>query len=111
MSMPLISSSPFSFPVSRRALFKLGGLASLGLSLPGCDLGRMFAMPPRETVYFTPNDKFYVVNYMDSPYNLSRDLNQEQWRLSISGEVKHPMTLGWRDVLNGPSFVQAVTLE
>jgi len=82
----------------------------------GCDsigsvFGRMFAMPPRETMYFTPNNKFYVVNFMDSPFNVSRDLNQEQWRLSVSGEVKHPMTLGWRDVLNRQSFDQVVTLE
>ena len=100
----------------RRTFLQLMGLGTAAGMIGGCDsvgsvFGRMFAMPPRETMYFTPNDKFYVVNYMDSPYNLSRDLNQEQWRLSISGEVKHPMTLGWRDVLNRDSFDQVVTLE
>jgi DMSO/TMAO reductase YedYZ molybdopterin-dependent catalytic subunit len=100
----------------RRTFLQLMGMGTAAGMLGGCDsvgsvFGRMFAMPPRETNYFTPNDKFYVVNYMDSPYNLSRDLNQEQWRLSISGEVKHPTTLGWRDILNRPSFDQAVTLE
>lgn len=102
--------------VRRRTFLQLMGLGTAAGMIGGCDsvgsvFGRMFAMPPRETMYFTPNDKFYVVNYMDSPYNLSRDLNQEQWRLSISGEVKHPMTLGWRDVLNRDSFDQVVTLE
>ena len=92
------------------------GVGAAAGMMGGCDsigsvFGRMFAMPPRDTIYFTPNNKFYVVNFMDSPFNVSRDLNQEQWRLSISGEVKHPMTLGWRDVLNRQSFDQVVTLE
>ncbi|MDC8450462.1 MAG: hypothetical protein LV473_19190 [Nitrospira sp.] len=34
----------------------------------GCDavggmFGRMFAVPPRETTYFTPTATFYIVNY------------------------------------------------
>jgi hypothetical protein len=70
----------------------------------------MFAVPPRETIYFTPNDKFYVVNFMDSPYNFSRDLDVEQWQMAVKGEVKHPVSLGWRDILNRKSFDQAVTL-
>ena len=69
----------------------------------GCDavgsvFGRMFAMPPRETNYFTPNNKFYVVNYSDSPFNVSRDLRQDEWKLTVKGEVKKPLTLGWRDL-------------
>ncbi|WP_447973992.1 molybdopterin-dependent oxidoreductase [Nitrospira sp. Kam-Ns4a] len=101
--------------LSRRTLLKASGLGLLAGLTGGCDsmgsvFGRMFAMPPRETLYFTPNDKFYVVNYMDSPFNVSRDLNVEQWRLSITGEVKHKLTLGWRDILNRAPFDQVVTL-
>ncbi|MDH4360960.1 MAG: hypothetical protein OEW33_09540, partial [Nitrospirota bacterium] len=73
-SMPFLSHSPFSFPLSRRVLLKLGGLVSFGLGFPGCDMGSMFAVPPRETVYFTPTDKFYTVNFMDASYNFTRDL-------------------------------------
>ena len=96
-------------------LMGLGATVSTGL-LGGCDsigsvFGRMFAVPPRETHYFTPNDQFYVVNYMDSPFNLSRDLDQEQWRLSITGEVRSKVKLGWRDILNRDAFDQVVTLE
>jgi hypothetical protein len=81
----------------------------------GCDsvgsvFGRMFAVPPRDTSYFTPNEDFYIVNYMDSPFNVSRDLNVEQWRLQVTGEVKKPMTLGWRDILNREPFDQVSTL-
>ncbi|WP_447980239.1 molybdopterin-dependent oxidoreductase [Candidatus Nitrospira bockiana] len=102
--------------LSRRTILKALGLGAAAGMLGGCDsvgsvFGRMFAMPPRETVYFTPNDKFYVVNYMDSPFNLSRDIDQEQWRLHITGEVKSKTTLGWRDILNRDSFEQVVTLE
>ena len=99
----------------RRTFLQLSGLGLLAGVTGGCDsmgsvFGRMFAMPPRETLYFTPNDKFYVVNYMDSPFNVSRDVNVEQWRMSVTGEVAHPMTLGWRDVLNRDSFDQVSTL-
>ena len=63
LPMPFDQSSPFSLSISRRGLFTLGGLATVSLTLPGCDLGSMFAVPPRDTVYFTPNDKFYRVNF------------------------------------------------
>ncbi|MGH7255392.1 MAG: molybdopterin-dependent oxidoreductase [Nitrospirales bacterium] len=101
--------------LSRRTILKLTGLGLAAGLTGGCDsvgsmFGRMFAMPPRETLYFTPNGKFYVVNYMDSPYNLSRDIDVEQWELRITGEVKRPLTLGWRDILNRKPFDQIVTL-
>src|SRR5688572_20569275 len=56
---------------SRRTLLKAAGLGTLAGITGGCDavgsvFGRMFAMPPRDTTYFTPNAKFYVVNYSDS---------------------------------------------
>lgn len=102
--------------VKRRTILQVGGLGLLAGLTGGCDsvgsvLGRMFAVQPRDTLYFTPNDHFYVVNYMESPFNVSRDLNVEQWKMTVSGEVKRPMTLGWRDILNRDSFDQVVTLE
>ena len=99
--------------ITRRKLFQLGSLgtlAGLGSLTGGCDIGSMFAVPPRETRYFTPNDKFYTVNYMDSPYNLSRDLDQEQWQMVIKGAVANPMVLKWRDLLNRRPFDQVSTL-
>ncbi|GJL54132.1 MAG: hypothetical protein NPIRA02_12640 [Nitrospirales bacterium] len=89
---------------------KFGGLVSVFGLLPGCDLGGMFAVPPRDTVYFTSNDKFYTVNFSDSPYNFSRDIDIEQWQLLVKGEVQQPRVLNWRDILNRTSFDQAVTL-
>ncbi len=105
-----------SLPLTRRTMLKLSGMGLLAGLTGGCDsmgsvLGGLFAVPPRETLYFTPNDKFYVVNYMDSPYNLSRNIDIEQWKMIVKGEVKKPMTLGWRDILNRESFDQIVTLE
>ncbi len=100
---------------SRRTLLKTTGLGTLAGLTGGCDaigsvFGRMFAMPPRETNYFTPNSKFYVVNYSDSPFSVSRDLRQDEWKLSIKGEVKKPLSLGWRDLLNRDSYDQVSTL-
>ena len=108
--MPFFNNSPFSFPLNRRALFKLGGLATIGMGFPGCDLGSMFAVPPRETTYFTANDKFYTVNFMDASYNFTRDLDVEQWKMVVKGAVERPLVMKWRDLLNRESFDQAVTL-
>jgi len=109
-AMAIIRPTPLSFPVTRRALFKLGGLAAATMALPGCDLGSMFAVPPRDTVYFTPNDKFYTVNFMDASYNFTRDLDVEQWQMVVKGSVQSRLVMKWRDLLNRESFDQAVTL-
>ncbi len=101
---------------SRRDLLKIGGLG-LAAGLLGrkaeaaAVFGRMFAVPPRETTYFTPNDTFYVVNYSDSPFSLSRDVKIDQWQLSITGAVKKPMVLRYGDLLKRPALDRAVTLE
>src|SRR3989442_13618514 len=84
--------------IKRRTLLQVGGLSLLAGLTGGGDsvggvLGRMFSVPPGETLYFTPNDTFYVVNYMESPFNASRDLDGEQRRLAITGEWKKPCTL------------------
>ncbi len=88
----------------------LGGLATASLVLPGCDLGSMFAVPPRDTVYFTPNDKFYRVNINEGSYEFTRDLDVEQWQMVVKGEVQNRAVMKWRDLLNRESFDQAVTL-
>ena len=105
-TMSIIQSSSFSLPVTRRALFTFGGLTVATMALPGCDLGSMFAVPPRDTVYFTPNDKFYRVNYNEGSYNFTRDLDVEQWQMLIKGSVEHPTVMKWRDLLNRESFDQ-----
>jgi DMSO/TMAO reductase YedYZ molybdopterin-dependent catalytic subunit len=105
-----------SFQWQRRDILKMTS-AGLALSLAGQKadaaslFGRMFAVPPRETSYFTPNDKFYVVNYSDSPFSVSRDLKADQWQLSITGVVKKPKVLRYGDILRRPAIDRAVTLE
>jgi DMSO/TMAO reductase YedYZ molybdopterin-dependent catalytic subunit len=101
---------------NRRGLLKLGaaGLVT-GLFAPRVEaasmFGRMFAMSPRETTYFTPNEKFYIVNYSDSPFSVSRDLNADQWQLAITGAVKKNTVLRYGDILKRLSIDQAVTLQ
>ena len=101
---------------TRRDLLKLGG-AGLAVGLLGKEaeaasfFGRMFAVPPRETSYFTPNDKFYVVNYSDSPFSLARDLKADQWQLAITGAVTKTRVLRYGDILKRPALDRAVTLE
>ena len=102
--------------LKRRTFLQLMGLGASAGMFGGCDslgsmFGRMFAMPPRDTQYFTPNDKFYVVNYADSAVSISREINIEQWRVAVTGEVKNKLKLGWRDILNRDAFDQVVTLE
>src|ERR1051326_300577 len=84
----------------------------LGQHVEGASFfGRMFAVPARDTSYFPPNEKFYIVNYSDSPFSLSRDLNADQWQLSISGAVKKSAVLRYADILKRPPLDRAVTLE
>ncbi len=102
-------------PMRRRTILKTLGLTASAGFTGGCDaiggiFGRMFAVPPRETTYFTPNAKFYVVNYADGAVSASRDLNIEQWKVHVKGAVKTPMSLGWRDILNRDSYDQISTL-
>jgi len=102
--------------MTRRDLLKLGGAGfAVGLLGQRADaasfFGRMFAVPPRETSYFTPNDKFYVVNYSDSPFSLSRDIKAGQWQLAITGAVKKPTVLRYGDLLKRSPVDRAVTLE
>ena len=109
--------SPHESPLSirRRTILKALGLGTLAGLIGGCDavgstFGRMFAIPARDTTYFTPNSKFYVVNYADGAVSMSRDLNIEQWKLHVKGAVNTPMSLGWRDILNRDSHDQVSTL-
>src|SRR6187455_1744771 len=100
---------------SRRTILKATGLGALTAATGGCDaaggvFGRMFAVPPRDTTYFTSNSKFYVVNYADSAVSMSREVNIEQWKMQIKGAVKTPLSLGWRDILNRDSYDQVSTL-
>lgn len=99
----------------RRTILQSLGLGALAGLTGGCDavgsvFGRMFAVPPRETKYFTPNAKFYVVSYADSAVSVAREVNIEQWKLQIKGVVKTPLSLGWRDILNRDSYDQVSTL-
>ena len=65
-----VDNSCMAFQWKRRDLLKIGaaGLAA-GILAPRVEaaslFGRMFAVPARDTSYFTPNDKFYIVNYSD----------------------------------------------
>ena len=104
-----------SLSIRRRTILKALGLGTLAGLIGGCDavgstFGRMFAIPARDTTYFTPNSKFYVVNYADGAVSMSRDLNIQQWKLHVKGAVNTPMSLGWRDILNRDSHDQVSTL-
>ncbi|OGX11985.1 MAG: oxidoreductase, partial [Nitrospirae bacterium RIFCSPLOWO2_12_FULL_63_8] len=104
------------FQWKRRNVLKVAS-AGLALGLVGQKaeaaalFGRMFAVPARETSYFTPNDKFYVVNYSDSPFSLSRDIKADQWQLAITGAIKKPKALRYADLFKRPALDRAVTLE
>src|SRR3972149_1975447 len=95
----------------RRAFFRYTGLGLLASSYSKpAEAGtffwrRMFSVPPRDTPFITPNDKFYLVNYDGIP-----DVKVATWKLSISGYVKHSLTLTYADFLSRPSVEAMVTL-
>jgi hypothetical protein len=65
----------------------------------------MFAVPPRDTSFITPNDAFYLVHHNGVP-----ELNAARWKLSITGRVRRPMTLIYADFLSMRSVEAMVTL-
>lgn len=54
----------------------------------------------------TPHDQFYVRSHYPTP-----QLDPATWRLTIKGEVEHPLTLGYEDLLAMPAQTLTVTLE
>ena len=66
----------------------------------------MFSIPPRDTTFITPNDKFYLVQYNGLP-----DLKVGNWKLPIMGSVKKPQTFTYADFLSRPSVEAMVTLK
>ena len=49
-------------------------------------------------------------NYAGFAVSMSREVDNEQWKLQIKGAVKTSMSLGWRDILNRNSYDQVSTL-
>jgi len=104
-------------PINRRKMIQLGGMGLLSLGLAqraeggAFFWGKLFSVPPRDTPYITPNDKFYLVNYSDHSLESTKNINLGQWKLSITGMVDQPLTLGYADFL-GKEFVEKmVTLQ
>ena len=55
----------------------------------------------------TPIERFYVRSH----FSRMPDLERNGWRLSIDGEVNHPLTLSFEDILGMPSKEVVATLE
>jgi DMSO/TMAO reductase YedYZ molybdopterin-dependent catalytic subunit len=95
----------------RRAFFRYTGFGFLASGLPNsAEAGtffwkRMFSIPPRDTSFITPNDKFYLVHYDGVP-----SIQIARWKLPISGQVQRPLTLTYADFLSRRSVEAMVTL-
>ena len=71
------------------------------IDVPGEDglIVRSFRFVDLETpveyfnTWLTPVSHFFVRNHMHEPTELSADLNHNDWRLTIGGEVEKPLTL------------------
>ena len=113
--------------LTRRSLFKIGGgavaatilgsatykylhhnatvqLDKLGIKLPKA-LNPLPAPPAdpalnveKLSTLFTPNDKFFII---DNAINVPQ-INPSDWKLTIDGMVKNPITLSYDDLLARP---------
>jgi hypothetical protein len=54
----------------------------------------------------TPNDKFYITSYGGTP-----SVDVDAWRLRITGLVKHPLVLSYRDIRAMAPINETLTLE
>lgn len=103
-------------PLSRRRLLvSATAAAAVGLARPAeagvFFWGRLFAVPPRETPFLTPNDQFYRVNYSDRSLEIGSSIRVADWSLSLHGAVERARTLRYADVLEQRLTEQMVTLQ
>ncbi len=97
--------------ISRRTFGK-SLLASLGLavlrpsSLVQAQLFGLFIGKGRETPAITSNDDFYVTSY-----DLTPEIDLEQWSLHVGGMVKRPTSWSFADLLKRPQTTMIATLE
>jgi len=97
--------------ISRRTFGK-SLLASLGLavfhpsSLVQAQLFGLFLGKGRETPAITSNEDFYVTSY-----DLTPEINLEQWSLHLGGMVKRPTSWSFADLLKRPQTKMIATLE
>ena len=61
---------------------------------------------PAQVGVITPNARFYVRNHFDVP-----ELDPGAWRLSVTGQVDRPLSLGLADLRRLPSRSLVITLE
>lgn len=73
--------------------------------------GKLFAVPPRETAFITPNDQFYRVNYSDRSLEIGSSIRVSDWSLRLHGAVERPRMLRYADVLEQRSLEHMVTLQ
>jgi DMSO/TMAO reductase YedYZ molybdopterin-dependent catalytic subunit len=103
-------------PLSRRRLLAAtaalaGGAVARPAEAGVFFWGRLFAVPPRDTPFVTPNDQFYRVNYSDQSLELAASLRVAEWSLALHGAVERPRTLRYADVLEQRVMEEMVTLE
>lgn len=102
--------------VNRRDLLKLltqssGGLIAASV-IGGCQtkaidpLFSLDATAPLPAHIITPLDEFYVQSYA-----LASNVNVDQWRLKITGEVKNPLELTFQDIVQAPQEEFYLTME
>jgi DMSO/TMAO reductase YedYZ molybdopterin-dependent catalytic subunit len=102
--------------ISRRwAIGAAAALLGVGLTRPAeagvFFWGRLFAVPPRETPFLTPNDQFYRVNYSDQSLEIGAGLKIDQWSLLVHGAVEQPTRLRYADLLEQQVVERMVTLQ
>ncbi|MGG6265963.1 molybdopterin-dependent oxidoreductase [Leptolyngbya sp. AN03gr2] len=102
--------------MNRRELLKLLGQTSGGLIaasiLGGCQskpMDLLFSLDPNAPLpdhLITPLSEFYVQSYA-----LPSQVNADQWRLKIGGEVNQSIELTLQDILNAPQEEFYLTME
>jgi Oxidoreductase molybdopterin binding domain len=85
--------------MTRRQFIILAGISIAAADSLGARAAQPFGGP-------TPNDRFYVTSYGGTP-----SLDVDAWRLRITGLVKHPVVLSYRDIRAMASMNETLTLE
>ncbi|MGH7905087.1 MAG: molybdopterin-dependent oxidoreductase [Candidatus Binataceae bacterium] len=94
--------------MTRRKFVKFAGTALAAAAVPG-----LFEFAPAEAAAgsavfggITPNDKFYITSYGDTP-----KIDASAWRLKIHGLVENPVELDYAAIRQLPAIKEVLTLE
>ena len=79
------------------------------LASPDSEMTPTWTPPGKHTPAITPTELFYIEDISGPPPSLKKQT--ADWRLRVTGNISHPLTLGTDQLLERPSVQRIITLS